>query len=141
MAHSGAYGPFEPIPLDVARRQGHGRPCLRTAPSKNRKCNAIHPHYDFGPVGRIPVGVTTSKTRGRGGGPGAACAATRPTPSVYARTINDLLKKLKRRLTWQWGQAGEDMLDEANNCDGCGVPRSESHSLAMYYRGLHRGHK
>ena len=78
---------------------------------------------------------------GGGGGPGAACAATRPTPSVYARTINDLLKKLKRRLTWQWGQAGEDMLDEANNCGGCGVPRSESQPLAMYYRGLHRGHK
>jgi hypothetical protein len=29
-------------------------------------------------------------------------------------TINDLLKKLKRSLTWQWGQAGEDMFFEAN---------------------------
>jgi hypothetical protein len=41
------------------------------------------------------------------------------------------VKKLKRRLTWQWGQAGEDILVEANNGGGCGVPRSESHTVAM----------
>jgi hypothetical protein len=36
------------------------------------------------------------------------------------------LKKLKRSLTWQWGQAREDMFVEANNGGGCGVPRSKS---------------
>jgi len=56
---------------------------------------------------------TQSRRQGddeRGGGRGATCAAMRLTPPVNARAINVVLKNIKKRLTWQWGWAGEDMM-------------------------------
>ena len=35
MAHTGAYGPFVPVPLNGAHQQGHGLPRLRPALSKS----------------------------------------------------------------------------------------------------------
>ena len=35
MAHTGAYGPFVPVPLNGTRQQGYGRPRLRPALSKS----------------------------------------------------------------------------------------------------------
>jgi len=34
----------------------------------------------------------------------------RLTPPVNAQAINAVLKNIKKRLTWKWGRAGEDMM-------------------------------
>jgi len=34
----------------------------------------------------------------------------RLTPPVNTRAINAVLKNIKKRHTWQWGRAGEDMV-------------------------------